>query len=67
VPEGFNAFIYMLQGKLRVGRIIVGEHEGALLEPGSLFDSKTDSPSRFVLVAGKPHNEEVVFRGSFVD
>ena len=67
LPESFNAFIYVLNGKLQVGKVAVVEHEGVVFTPGSLVEAKSGSRCRFVLVAGKPHNEEVVFRGSFVD
>jgi redox-sensitive bicupin YhaK (pirin superfamily) len=67
LPEGHNAFVYLLDGRVRTGEVeVAGEHlvrfgpEGAAVALGAL------APTRLLLMAGAPLDEPVVTSGPFV-
>ncbi|BBN12389.1 quercetin 2,3-dioxygenase [Marchantia polymorpha subsp. ruderalis] len=71
VPEGWNAFIYILQGKLIIGSedaSPVDSFHTVQLGPGDGLNvwNRADTVARFVLIGGQPLNEPVVQHGPFV-
>lgn len=68
IPEEYNAFVYVLDGKIRSGKKgVEGTHGTCLLYgPGEGVQVSTDGEARFVVLAGLPLNEPVVQHGPFV-
>lgn len=68
IKKGHNAFIYMLDGKVAIGKLEKELIKGqlAVLDNGEDLRIKSHSSSRFVVVAGKPLNESVARSGPFV-
>jgi len=70
VPEEYNGFVYTLEGSALFGSDAASlseAHTTLMLSPGSHLTIKTtDSPSRFVIIAGKPIGEPVAQSGPFV-
>jgi len=71
IPAGHNAFLYVYQGDLAVGRTQerVGEKRMAILANDKDADGLTLSAchdARAILIAGKPLNEPIVQYGPFV-
>jgi redox-sensitive bicupin YhaK (pirin superfamily) len=70
IPSGFNAFVYILDGKAAFGasRQRASRAQIVVLGPGAVFSVDDAEPgTRFVLMAGKPYGETPVFNGPFVD
>lgn len=68
IPEGHNAFIYVIEGELTVAdsREKIIPKQLAILTKGNSVEIEAKSSSRFLLIAGKPINEPVVRGGPFV-
>jgi redox-sensitive bicupin YhaK (pirin superfamily) len=66
VRSDFNAFIYVLEGAVKIGDAEVRKSEAALLTEGDSIELSDTESARVVIIGGKPHGEEVVLRGSFV-
>ncbi|XP_066385663.1 pirin-like protein isoform X2 [Miscanthus floridulus] len=71
VPEGWNAFVYVVEGDGVFGREKAAPttaHHCLVLGPGDGLSvwNRSDRSLRFVLVAGKPLGEPVVQHGPFV-
>lgn len=73
IPEGYNAFVYVIDGELNVIAQNATAAEGlskkmlGILSDGEqLSVSAGESESRFLLIAGKPLNEPVARGGPFV-
>jgi quercetin 2,3-dioxygenase len=71
VPEGWNAFVYIVDGEGVFGReeaAPVAAHHCLVLGPGDGLSvwNKSGRPLRFALVGGQPLNEPVVQHGPFV-
>ncbi len=68
IPEGHNAFIYLIEGELTVAdsseKLI--PKQLAILTKGKAVEIEAKSISRFLLIAGKPLNEPVARGGPFV-
>ncbi len=72
IPEGYQAFLYILEGTGRFGDRGMAGIEGQILVPERSFEQETllvvaEEKLRFVLIAGEPIGEQPIFRGSFVD
>jgi quercetin 2,3-dioxygenase len=70
IPFGFNAFVYLLEGKASFGanRQRASRSQIAVLGPGAALSvDEADPRTRFVLMAGQPYGETPVFNGPFVD
>lgn len=66
VEAGRNAFIYLLEGEIRIdGRTLPALHLG-LLGPGGEVMLEASRDSRLLLISGQPLNEPVVRGGPFV-
>ncbi|KAI0561522.1 pirin [Gracilaria domingensis] len=68
IPEQYNAFIYVLEGKVTAGKKDVeGEHGACMVfGPGEGVQIKSDDEARFVVLAGQPLDEPIVQHGPFV-
>ena len=68
IPEGHNAFIYVIEGELAAANFetILVQKQLAVLSKGNRIEITANSLSRFLLIAGKPLNEPVVRGGPFV-
>lgn len=68
VPTGWNTFIYILNGKVKVGGSWVDAHNTVTfkLEGDGVSLSTGEEAADFVLLCGKPHNEPIVQHGPFV-
>jgi redox-sensitive bicupin YhaK (pirin superfamily) len=68
IKLGYNAFIYMLDGKISIGNQEKSLTKGqlAVLNDGEDLRITSKSSSRFVVIAGKPLNEPVSRGGPFV-
>jgi len=72
IPQGWNAFLYILSGQGEFGskKTLADAHHVLILSPngeGLNFRNTSDKTDcRFILIAGKPLNEPVVQHGPFV-
>ena len=69
VPEGYNGFVYVIEGEAAFGSNGKTEaaHTTLVMGPGGSLEIKTGSKAcRFVLIAGEPTGEPVVQHGPFV-
>ncbi len=66
VKQDFNAFVYVLEGTVKIADNEVAKSEAALLTEGDSIELSAAKPARIVVIGGKPHEEEIVLRGSFV-
>ncbi len=69
IPETHNTFIYLINGEIKIGN---KEHDKIkdstliLLDNGKDLKVKASSNSKFLLVSGRPLNEEIARGGPFV-
>ncbi len=66
VPEGHNAFIYVIDGNISIGDEKAKKGQLAVISDGSQVNLQALDNSEFVLIAGKPLNEHVARGGPFV-
>lgn len=69
VPAAYNAFLYVLEGSVKIGsKEVAGEHGTcAVMENGDCVSVRSNAEgARFVFIAGKPLGEPVVQHGPFV-
>lgn len=74
IPQGWNAFVYIMQGSAKFGgdsEKVQPAHSTLVLSTGSNEDHVAISTpategAHFVLIAGKPNNEPIVQHGPFV-
>ena len=68
IPQGHNAFIYLIEGELLIGNSAKSVSKGqlAVLDDGSSVAIKAKQASRFLIIAGKPIGEPVERVGPFV-
>ncbi|KAK3314653.1 RmlC-like cupin domain-containing protein [Apodospora peruviana] len=75
LPEGWNAFAYVLEGKMLVGkdgeqRVVEQYHNVVFEQAGEAVfasvDEGEEKSARFVLIAGTPLDQKVVQYGPFV-
>lgn len=68
IDEGWNTFVYVLEGALALAGTALGRGQGAVLSPGQLVASASaGAPARFAFLSGRPHHEPIIQRGPFVD
>ncbi len=66
LPESYNAFVYLVEGSVRIGGQAVPALALAQLGEGAGVEIEADQASRLLLVAGRPLNEPIARRGPFV-
>ena len=67
VPSTHNAFLYVYRGEVNVGEQSVQDRQMAILKnEGSEIHVTAKVGSRFILIAGKPLNEQITQHGPFV-
>jgi len=72
IPEHHNAFVYVIQGSLRLEneqgqKISVTRDQLAILSQGTAIELESqEQPARFLLIAGKPIGEPIARSGPFV-
>ncbi len=70
IPQGHNAFIYVIEGPLYIHgenrTTAVPADSMALLDSGERLELSADDRARFLLIAGRPFNEPVARYGPFV-
>lgn len=67
VNEGWNSFIYVISGKVRVGPTEISTNQAAILtkEEGTVLFNSLEN-CRFIFLAGCPIGEKIVQHGPFV-
>ena len=69
LPLTHNTFIYLINGEIKIG---INKHDQVkdstliLLEKGEDLNVKAKSKSKFLVISGKPINEEIARGGPFV-
>ena len=69
LPSTHNTFIYLISGEIEIGK---NKHENVkdstliLLTKGENLSIKAKSNSQFLVISGKPINEEIARGGPFV-
>jgi redox-sensitive bicupin YhaK (pirin superfamily) len=77
LPEGWNAFVYTLEGEVVFGeegsgeRRVVGEFHNVVFEQAgqavyAAVDEAAEKSARFVIIAGTPLDQKIVQYGPFV-
>lgn len=72
IPEQHNAFVYVIQGSVRLdsegdGNVSLARDQLAILSQGAVIDLESEEqPARFLLIAGKPLGEPIARSGPFV-
>jgi redox-sensitive bicupin YhaK (pirin superfamily) len=66
VRRDFNAFIYVLEGTVKIADAEVQKSEAAMLTEGDSVALSSMATARLVIIGGKPHGEEIILKGSFV-
>lgn len=72
LPEQHNAFVYVIQGSVRLESeqgeaVSVARDQLAILSQGATIDLESqEQPARFLLIAGKPIGEPIARSGPFV-
>jgi redox-sensitive bicupin YhaK (pirin superfamily) len=69
LPSTHNSFIYLINGEIEIGK---NKHDNVkdstliLLTRGEDLTVKAESDAKFLLISGKPINEEIARGGPFV-
>ncbi len=66
IPQGFNAFIYLIDGSIQINQETVTAGELAALNDGDGVVICSSRDSRMLLIAGRPIGEPVARHGPFV-
>lgn len=68
VTEGHNAFIYVIEGQVKIGNTgnQISSGQLAVLDDGNQVSIISEVASRFLLIAGKPIGEPIERAGPFV-
>ena len=66
ITQGWNAFIYIYEGNVKLGKAIYKGQLAVLEQDGTLCLTAGPSGAQFILVAGEPLNEPVARGGPFV-
>ncbi len=69
IPETHNTFIYLINGEIKIGNKVhdkIKDSTLILLDNGKDLKVKASSNSKFLLVSGRPLNEEIARGGPFV-
>ena len=66
IPEDWNGFVYVLEGEVALNERKVARGKALTFRGGGALRATAPETSRFVLIAGAPHEETIRQRGSFV-
>jgi hypothetical protein len=66
IAQGMRAFVYVIEGHVKIGDVALAMGDAALPVPGA-FEVRAEDDARVVLIAGMPHNEPIRQHGPFVD
>ena len=69
LPEENNSFIYLVEGKIKIGDEVNNDLESSkliILDKGDKLVVKSGTNSKFLLISGKPINEPIARGGPFV-
>ncbi len=66
IPQGYNAFIYLIDGSIQIGQETVVPGELAALDDGDGVVICSSRKSHMLLIAGRPTGEPVARHGPFV-
>jgi hypothetical protein len=66
IPADWNGLVYVLDGAVDLGEETISPGKAAIFRGGGEVRAKAEEPSRFVVIAGAPHEEPIRQRGSFV-
>jgi len=67
ISDHLNAIIYVVENKIKMANHSISEGEGLIIKSGSKLKIESNDRSRFVVIAGKPHNYPIRQRGSVVE
>lgn len=67
IPDDWNGLIYVLDGEVNLGDVIVGREKAAIFRGGGEIRATATGAARFLVIAGAPHGEPIRQRGSFVE
>jgi len=67
IPVGWNGLIYVLEGEVGLSGKTLRPGRAVLFEGGGELEVTAEATSRFVVIAGEPHEEPIRLRGSFVE
>jgi hypothetical protein len=66
IPSGQNGLVYVVDGEVQAGETSASEGQALAIGEGDV-EIGTGPGGRYLLVAGKPYNEPVQFRGPYID
>tara|TARA_B100001027_G_scaffold177368_1_gene128662 strand:- start:528 stop:1052 length:525 start_codon:yes stop_codon:yes gene_type:complete len=69
LPSTHNTFVYLINGEIKIGKNDHGKVKDStlvLLSNGEDLKIKAQSNSKFLIISGKPINEEIARGGPFV-
>ena len=66
IPAEWNGLVYVLDGEVALNERKVGRGKALIFRGGGALQAAAQETSRFVLIAGAPHEEPIRQRGSFV-
>jgi len=66
IPQGYNAFVYLIDGSIKIGENAVIPGELAALKDGDGVIVCSSKESHLLLIAGRPIGEPVARHGPFV-
>ena len=68
IPQGFNSMLYLIKGamKLKSYGIVEAEHLAVFSEQGDSIEMSFSQDSQFLLLCGKPLDEQVTQHGPYV-
>lgn len=67
INENHQGLIYVVKGSINIDNDILKESSAILLENTNKINIKSKDKSRFLIITGKPLNQEMNIRGSFVE
>jgi redox-sensitive bicupin YhaK (pirin superfamily) len=65
-PE-WNTLVYVPENQIILNGTEISSGQAVVLEPGGIVKAGSSQQARMILVSGRPHNEPIRLRGSFVE
>ncbi|ESQ84274.1 hypothetical protein AEAC466_07900 [Asticcacaulis sp. AC466] len=67
LPDGYQSFVYVVDGTVAIGQSLVSRGQAAILDAGNVLKlAAGQGDARVLVVSGRPLNEPVVRHGLFV-